>query len=262
MSERICRRRFIRTSTIAVAGAAAGLRAFPAPAFLADPAPNSKLRTAVIGCANQGMVSVAGAVSEQLVALVDVDDNHLAQTMKAIQQNWPEAKVSAVRQFADYRKMFDQMHREIDVVFVAAPDHHHAPAAMRAIRLGKHVYVEKPLAHSIEEVRRLMEAARQAKVVTQMGNQGHSGEGLRRLCEYLQAGAIGNVLETYSWAPTGRGGVGGRPPAKPVPPGLHWDEWIGPARYRDYHDELHPQQWRSWWEFGDGSVGDWGCHNL
>jgi predicted dehydrogenase len=261
MNSRMNRRSFL--GRLAGGGAvAAGWKAFPAPAFLADPAPNSKLQTAVIGCANQGMVSVAGAVTERLVALVDVDDNHMAQTMKAIQQNWPDVKVSEIRQFADYRKMFDQMHRQIDVVFVATPDHHHAPAAMRAIRLGKHVYVEKPLAHSIEEVRRLTEAARQAKVVTQMGNQGHSGEGLRRLCEYLQAGAIGHVREVYCWAPTGRGGLGGRPPAKPVPPGLHWDEWIGPAQYRDYHDDLHPQQWRSWWEFGDGSVGDWGCHNL
>ena len=113
---------------------------------------------------------------------------------------------------------------------------------MTAIKLGKHVYVEKPLAHSIDEVRRLMAAARQHKVVTQMGNQGHSGEGVRRLCEYLEAGAIGDVTETYSWAPTGRGGVGGRLPTKPVPAGLHWDEWIGPAAYRPYHEELHPQR--------------------
>jgi hypothetical protein len=95
-----------------------------------------------------------------------------------------------------------------------------------------------------------------------MGNQGHSGEGIRRLCEYIGAGAIGDVVESYSWAPTGRGGVGGRLPAQPVPAGLHWDEWIGPMPYRDYHAQLHPLMWRGWWDFGDGSVGDWGCHNL
>ena len=118
------------------------------------------------------------------------------------------------------------------------------------------------MAHSIDEVRRLTAAARKYKVVTQLGNQGHSGEGIRRFCEYIWAGAIGNVTETYSWAPTGRGGVGGRLPTKPVPAGLHWDEWIGPAHFRDYHDRLHPGAWRTWWEFGDASVGDWGCHNL
>jgi hypothetical protein len=158
--------------------------------------------------------------------------------------------------------MFDAMHKDIDAVFIAVPDHHHATAAMIAMSLGKAVYLEKPMAHSIDEVRRLTAAARKYKVVTQLGNQGHSGEGIRRLCEYIWAGAIGNVTETYSWAPTGRGGVGGRLPTKPVPPGLHWDEWIGPAHYRDYHERLHPGAWRTWWEFGDASVGDWGCHNL
>ena len=98
--------------------------------------------------------------------------------------------------------------------------------------------------------------------MTQLGNQDHSSESIRLLCEYIWAGAIGNVTETYSWARTGRGGIGGRLPTKPVPAGLHWDEWIGPAAYRDYHEKLHPKLWRSWWEFGDGSVGDWGCHNL
>ena len=106
------------------------------------------------------------------------------------------------------------------------------------------------------------EAARKYKVATQLGNQGHSGEGLRRVCEYIWAGAIGNVLKTYSWADSGRGGTGGRPPAKAVPAGLHWEQWIGPAEYRDYHDGLHPISWRSWRQFGDGSLGDWGCHNL
>jgi hypothetical protein len=158
--------------------------------------------------------------------------------------------------------MFDKIHKDVDAVFIAAPDHHHAVASMIAMRLGKHVYCEKPLAHSIGEVRTLMEAARKYKVVTQLGNHHHSSESVRRLCEYIWAGAIGNVLETYSWARTGRGGVGGRLPAMPVPAGLHWDEWIGPAAYRDYHKDLHPKLWRSWWEFGDGSVGDWGCHNL
>jgi hypothetical protein len=130
------------------------------------------------------------------------------------------------------------------------------------MQAGKHVYVEKPMAKTIDEARKLAATARKYKVITQMGNQGHSQGGLPVLCEYLAAGAIGNVTETYSWAPTGRGGVGGKLPTKPVPAGLHWDEWIGPSPFRDYHDELHPKEWRTWWDFGCGSSGDWGCHNL
>ena len=171
-------------------------------------------------------------------------------------------KTAGIQTFHDYRQMFDKIHKQIDAVFVAAPDHHHAAASLAAMKLGKHVYCEKPLAHSIGEVRLMMETARKRKVMTQLGNQGHSDDYIRLLCEYLWAGAIGEVTEVYAWAPTGRGGTGGRLPTKPVPAGLHWDEWIGPMPYRDYHDELHPLQWRSWWQFGDGSVGDWGCHNL
>lgn len=133
---------------------------------------------------------------------------------------------------------------------------------MRALKLGKHVFCEKPLCHDIGEARALAKAARQHRVTTMMGNQGHCGDGYRRLCEYLWAGAIGNVVETHSWSGFVNGGAGGRPPAKPVPAGLHWDEWLGPAPYRDYHEALHPLYWRYFWDFGTGGLGDWGCHNL
>jgi hypothetical protein len=260
VSTRFHRRELLKRTAI-VAGAA-GVGLFPSPAILAQRSPNSTLGTVVIGCVNQGKASVNAAAGERLLALVDVDEAHLDQAKQFVAEQYPDAKTSGIQTFVDYRKMFDQMHKQIDAVFVATPDHHHAPASMIAIKLGKGVYVEKPMAHSIAEVRAMVAAARQYKVVTQLGNQGHSGEGIRRLCEYIWAGAIGDVVETYSWAPTGRGGLGGRLPTKPVPAGLHWDEWIGPMPYRDYHDDLHPLQWRSWWEFGDGSVGDWGCHNL
>ena len=266
MSRRFHRRRFLKHAAVAAgavaAGAVAGTRLFAVPNVLAAPSPNSKLATVVIGCANQGLASVNSAVTERLVALVDVDDALMGKTLKWIDENAPETKTSTIKRYYDYRKMFDEIHKQVDAVFVATPDHHHAVATMMAIKLGKPVYVEKPLTHSIDETRQLVAAARQYKVATQLGNQGHSGEGIRRLCEYIWAGAIGNVTETHSWAPTGRGGKGGVLPTQPVPAGLHWDEWIGPAAFRDYHDELHPQAWRSWWEFGDGSVGDWGCHNL
>lgn len=257
----LSRRKMLKLAA-AAGGASLASRLGSAPAVLADRAPNSLLATAVIGCANQGISSLNAAAGERLVALVDVDDSHLGKAQQFLAEQHASVKWSGIKTWFDYRQMFDQMHDKIDAVFIATPDHHHAVAAMMAMELDKHVYVEKPMGHTIDEARQLTEAARKHKVMTQMGNQGHSGEGIRRLCEYIWAGAIGNLLETHSWAPTGRGGVGGRPPSKPVPAGLHWDEWIGPATYRDYHDELHPLEWRSWWDFGEGSIGDWGCHNL
>ena len=261
MSQRFSRRKFLTSAAVA-AGAAAGARLFPAPAILADASPNSKINTVVIGAVNQGKPAVAAASYERLVALCDIDDKHLAMAKKFINEQRPEVKTSGVQEFFDYRQMFDKIHKDIDAVFIAAPDHHHAPASLMSMKLGKHVYCEKPLAHSVGEIRMMMETARKYKVMTQLGNQGHSSEYIRLLCEYIDAGAIGDVIETYSWAPTGRGGTGGRLPTLPVPAGVHWDEWIGPMPFREYHDELHPLQWRSWWQFGDGSVGDWGCHNL
>ena len=261
MRLRFTRRKLLKQAA-AIGATAAGASLFGVPALLADRSPNSKLGTVVIGCVNQGKPAVNAAAAERLVALVDVDDAHLAKAKAFIEETHPDVKTAGIKTFFDYRKMFDQIHKDVDAVFIAAPDHHHAVSAMIAMQLGKGVYVEKPLAHSISEIRTLMQAARKYKVATQLGNQGHSGEGIRRLCEYIWAGAIGDVTEVYSWAPTGRGGMGGRLPTKPVPAGLHWDEWIGPMAFRDYHEELHPLQWRSWWEFGDGSVGDWGCHNL
>jgi hypothetical protein len=261
MTTRFTRRRFLQTATVA-AGSAAVASTFAAPAVLSEKSPNSKLGVVVIGVANQGIPSVNAACGEQLVAMVDVDEKHLADTTKWIGEKHPDVNTASIQRFYDYRKMFDKIHKDIDAVFIAVPDHHHAVASLNAMRLGKHVYCEKPMAHSIGEVRLMVETARKYKVMTQLGNQGHSGESIRLMCEYVWAGAIGNVTETHSWARTGRGGIGGRLPTLPVPAGLHWEEWIGPAAYRDYHEKLHPKLWRSWWEFGDGSVGDWGCHNL
>jgi predicted dehydrogenase len=263
MSSRFSRRQLLKQTAVA-AGAAATAGMFPVPAILAGASPNSTPGIAVIGCTNQGYISVGelGRLGERIVAFCDVDDKNLAKAKSKLAADYPETKVDAIQTFFDYRKMLDAIGRQIDAVFVCIPDHHHAVAAMMAMKAGKSVYVEKPLAHSIAECRALAAAAKKYDVTTQMGNQGHSREGIRVLCEYLWAGAIGNVLETHHWAPTGRGGTGGRPAPRPLPETLHWDEWIGPAHFRDYHADLHPGRWRSWWEFGDGSVGDWGCHNL
>src|SRR5262249_45893729 len=139
--------------------------------------------------------------------------------------------------FTDYREMFDKIGKNIDAVFIAAPNHHHATAAMMAMEHGINVYCEKPLVHLIAEARRMREMAahKKNKLATQMGNQGHCMEGYRRLCEYIWGGVIGNVTETHHWTNRANGGVGPRPPAEKPPAGLHWDSWIGPAPYRDFH---------------------------
>ena len=253
MLSRTTRRSFLRQAALG-AGAVTVLKA---PFLLADRAPNSKLATAVIGCGGRGQVSLDGALNERLVAIVDVEGARLASAAKRA-----SAKGASPRTFYDYRRMFDRMHRDIDVVFVATPDHHHAPASLRAIQLGKHVFCEKPLCHEIAEARALAKAAKLHKVTTMMGNQGHCNDGYRLLCEYIWAGAIGDVLETHSWSGFVNGGTGGRPPSQPVPSGLHWDQWLGVAPYRDYHDGLHPLYWRYYRDFGTGGLGDWGCHNL
>jgi predicted dehydrogenase len=219
--------------------------------------PNAKLGIAVIGCGGRGSGNPGVAAGERFVAMVDVDDKNIAEATKKLAAKVPEPKI-----YYDYRKMFDECGKDIDVVLIATPDHHHAPAAIRAIELGKSVFVEKPLTWCMYEARKLTESARKNKVQTQMGNQGHSGSGYRSLCEYIWAGAIGNVTETHSLMSRSFGGSGYRPKGKPVPAGLHWDEWLGPAQLRDYHDGLHPFSWRNWCEFGTGTLGDMGCHNL
>lgn len=263
MTNRIARRTFLQGAAGAL-GAAAGLKAFGVPAVLANAAPNSQVAVAVIGCANQGSISVneIARLGERFVAFADVDEKQFGKAQKQLAEQYPDIKFDAIQRFYDYREMLDKLQKQIDVVFICAPDHHHATAAIRAMKLGKGVYCEKPLAHSIEECRLMAAAAKKYNVTTQLGNQGHSKAGIRVACEYLWNGAIGKVSEVIAWAPTGRGGTGGRLPKRDVPAGLHWEQWIGPAEFRDYHAELHPALWRSWWEFGDGSLGDWGCHNL
>jgi hypothetical protein len=192
--------------------------------------------------------------SENIVALCDVHDSYAAKTFKA----YPNAKV-----YKDYHKMLDKQ-KDIEAVVVATPDHTHACIAMAAIKAGKHVYVEKPLAYSIYEVRKLTEAARQAKVATQMGNQGHASEDIRHICEWIADGAIGAVREVHAWTTHAVWPQGIERPKEtpPVPEDLDWDAWLGPAPYRPYHPAYLPGMWRGWWDFGTGALGDMGCHVL
>ena len=207
------------------------------------------------------MLTLGQMESENIVALCDVDKNHAAHIFK----KYPKAQ-----QFTDYRQMLDQM-KEIDGVVVATPDHHHAFAAMEAIKRGKHVYCEKPLTHSVWEARRLAQAAREAKVATQMGNQGQASEETRRLCEFVWADAIGKVHEAHIWTDRpSQGlfkeywpqGVARPTDTPPVPATLDWDLWLGPAPMRPYNPAYLPFKWRGWWDFGTGALGDIGCHAM
>jgi predicted dehydrogenase len=259
MSKRDTRRGFLKKG-LAIGGTAAAAGLCRAPYVLAEPAPGAKLGVAVVGAGGMGGYSVGCALSERLVALVDVDENTIAHVMKEVESKAKDAPKPKV--FYDYRKMLDECHKDLDAVLVATPDHNHAPACIRAIKLGKAAFSQKPLAHNIAECYALAKAAKEHKVCTQMGNQGHCGEGIRRVCEYIWGGAIGNVLEAHAILGRNFGGSGGRPASKPVPQGLHWDEWIGPAPFREFHDGLHPFNWRSWRQFGTGTIGDMACHNL
>ncbi|MEW6234691.1 MAG: Gfo/Idh/MocA family oxidoreductase [Candidatus Omnitrophota bacterium] len=221
--------------------------------------PNDKLNLAAIGVGGRGGDDLRNAVSENIVALCDVDSRSAARSFR----QFPNAKP-----FKDFRVMFDQMEKEIDAVLVATPDHCHSVAAMAALKRKKHLFCEKPLCHSIYETRMVTEAARQAGVITQMGNQGHSSDEIRMLCEWIADGVVGEIREVYAWSDRPVGGdpwsmflVQARPKeTPPVPEGLDWDLWLGPVAFRPYHPDYCPTKWRSWLAFGTGAIGDMGCH--
>lgn len=221
----------------------------------ASPAPSERLNIAGIGVGGMGAGDIATVAPEHnIVALCDVDLRHSAETYK----KFPKA-----RQFRDFRKMFDAMEKEIDAVVVSTPDHTHAVAAMAAIRRGKHVYCQKPLAHSVHEIRALMKAAKEHKVVTQLGNQGHSFDSIRDFCEWIWSGAIGKVHTIHAGCEAVNSGIDQLPALKErpaVPSTLDWDLWLGPALDRPYHPAYLPGSWRGWVPFGNGTVGDWTCH--
>jgi predicted dehydrogenase len=260
MNHRLNRRLFLKRAAV-TAGALSAARFLSGPNLLQAASPGEKLRCALIGCGGRGTSAHLGPASNQVLrAIVDVNEKRFDAVKKALEGKRQDA--GDLQTFTDYRVMFDKMGKEIDAVFIATPNHQHAPPAMIAMQLGKSVYCEKPVCHDIGEARKLREMARKYKVTTQMGNQGHCMEGYHLLCEYVWAGTIGKITETHSWTDRANGGVGPRPPAKPVPAGMHWDEWIGPAPYRDYHDDITPHEWHGWYDFGNGSIGNMGCHVL
>jgi len=245
-----------RTFMAGAAAATAGFTIVPRHVLggQATPAPSDKLNIAAVGIGGMGKSNLKRCEDENIVALCDVDFG-LADP---VFEKYPAAK-----RYRDYRVMLDEQ-KDLDAVIVATPDHTHAVIAMAAMARKKHVYVQKPLTHSVYEARLLTETARKYGVATQMGNQGHSGEGIRLLCEWVWDGAIGPIREAHAWTnrPVWPQGIEvDRPTDTPeVPAGLDWDLWLGPARSRPYHPTYHPAKWRAWCDFGTGSLGDMACH--
>ena len=222
--------------------------------------PSDKLNIAGVGVRKWGMGSgnLSSCETDNIVALCDVDHKLSAETFN----KYPKAKV-----YKDFRVMLETQ-KDIDAVIVATPDHTHAIISMMSIKLGKHIFCQKPLTHTVYEARVITETARKYKVQTQMGNQGRSSEEIRRLKEWIDDGAIGPVRKVYAWTDRPVGGnawdtfdAKAKPKEKPpIPKDLDWDLWLGPAKYRNYHPSYHPNSWRAWIDFGTGSMGDMGCH--
>lgn len=220
---------------------------------------NERVDVACVGIGGKGYgevmdVSKAGG---NIVGLCDVDLNRIPGGDKDPRELFPEAKF-----YRDFRKMFDEYGDHIDAVTVSTPDHTHFHASLRAIREGKHVYTQKPLTHSIWEARTLREEAAKAGVATQMGNQAHAGEPIRRAVEHLRAGLVGKVREVHTWTnrPIWPQGMTELPPKQPVPEGLAYQLWLGPVAPHPYNKAYLPFNWRGWWAFGTGALGDMGCH--
>lgn len=251
--ENFSRRDFIG----ATAATAGGFTILPGNviAGLGHKAPGDKLNIAGIGVGGKGQVNLKNMNSENIVALCDIDWNYAAKTF----DQYPAAK-----KFVDYRIMLEKMGKEIDAIVIATPDHTHAVCALAAMQLGKHVYVQKPLTHSVYESRVLLEASRKYKVVTQMGNEGHSSDNVAEVCELIWSGAIGKVDQVDAWTDRPIWPQGLTRPAQGMwlPEGINWDLFIGPAPMRPYHSAYHPWNWRGWWDFGTGALGDMACHVL
>ena len=223
-------------------------------------APSNKLNVAGIGVGGRGASDINACENENVVALCDVDADRAKGTFK----KFPNAKI-----YKDFRRMLEKEAKNIDAVTIGTPDHIHAPAAIRAMKMGKHVYCEKPMAHTIFEAREMARVAKETGVVTQMGNQGHASDGLRLYWEYIHDGAIGKIKEVHVWSDRAGTpdrawwpqGVTAPTTSEPVPQNIDWDLWLGPAKWRPYNSAYAPFKWRGWYDFGCGALGDMAVHN-
>lgn len=247
------RRNFIKKSAIA----AAGLYVFPSKVIsgLGYKAPSDKLNIVGVGIGGKGHPNLVGMNTENIIGLADVDWKYAANCFN----DFPKAK-----RYKDWRKMFDELGKDIDGVMISTPDHTHAIIAANAITMNKHVYCQKPLTHSVYESRLLTRLAEKYKVATQMGHQGNSGDGVRQVCEWIWNGEIGEVKEVHAWTnrPIWPQGLERPQNTVKVPSHLDWDLFIGPAPFRPYNPVYTPWNWRGWWDFGTGAFGDMACHVL
>ncbi len=254
MSQRNSRRGFMQEAAALGVGlwAAGGIQV-PVSASA-----NERIRLACIGIGGKGESDSADAARfGDIVAICDIDSQRLGKRSEA------EA-FSKAKKFSDYRKMFDEMAKDIDAITVSTPDHSHAPASVMGMRLGKHCFCQKPLTHSVSEARLMADLAREKKLATQMGNQGTAGNNLRWAAALIKSGAVGTVKEVHVWTNRPIWAQGGpRPKAAAVPENVNWDLFLGPAKIRDYAPgAYHPFAWRGWWDFGTGALGDMACHTF
>ncbi len=277
-SNRVSRRRFL--SQAAVLGAAVSVvprHVLGGPRFVA---PSEKVNIAIVGCGGQGRTNLRGLYpldDAQVIAVADpVEHSDLenfyfrgvagrlpvkAEAEKHYAEKTPNFKVA---DYVDFRVMLEK-EKDIDAVLCATPDHMHATVCIPAMRMGKHAYCEKPLTHNIREARLMAQVAKETGVATQMGNQGHSGDGIRQTCEWLWAGVIGEVREVHAWTSASRWSkkyTQGKPQTEPVPKGVNWDLWLGPREERPYSSAYNPVTWRDYWDFGTAPIGDFFCHNF
>ena len=227
-------------------------------------APSDTINIGCVGVGGKGSSDIRSVSSENIVALCDVDKSQTARFLKS--DRTPEDKremYNKAAKYQDFRVMLDK-HKEIDAITVSTPDHTHAVIALTAMKMGKHVFVQKPLTHTIREARLLAETAKKMNLVTQMGNQGHAGEGARLINEWIWDGAIGDVREAHAWTnrPIWPQGIDAPKEIPSVPSSLDWNVWLGPAPFRPYHPAYHPFSWRGWWDYGTGALGDMGAHIL
>lgn len=231
-----------------------------------------KIRLALVGCGSRmghsrGHGLINEFCGEQIVCVCDPDPSNRQKVLKTIAESNEKIDIAKIRQYADYREMFEKEGAALDAAVVATPNHHHAPASIAAMRKGLHVYVEKPMALTVEEVESMERVSNEAGTVLQVGNQGHSSEGMRRFVEFVQAGVFGDIREVWSYCDRVNA-MSYRPPAAPPPAGVDWDLWCGPARVCDYyrgnedHQGMHPHDWHSWIGYGNGSIGNMGTHLL
>ena len=242
-----------RRDFLKLAGVASVAVAFPAPAFVQAQNVNSKLNVACIGIGGRGAGNVDGVQGENMIALCDIDENQL---------NKGKERFSGAKLFRDYRKMYDEVAKDIDAVVVSTPDHTHAASAIMGMKLGKHCYCEKPLAHNVKEVRDMMTIAREKGLATQMGTQIHAETNYRRVVELVRARAVGPIREVHVWCGSKWGGRPFSTETPDVPANIDWDLWLGPAEVRPYNPQYFGGSWRCFWAFGNGTLGDMACHYM